>query len=75
PLLKIWIGGYVMLANKYSYEKPSKTVSIKTFKLGNVRIKIDPEKFIENMTNIMFKAIIIFGIPYFLFVFFKFLTL
>jgi len=63
-----------MLANKYHLEEdpiePDKTPGFK-----NKIMAIDPEKWVENMTNVMFKAILIFGIPYFLFVLIKFLSL
>ncbi|WP_027723815.1 hypothetical protein [Tuberibacillus calidus] len=37
--------------------------------------EVDPEKIVENLSSWMFKAILVFGIPYFLFVLIKFMTL
>lgn len=65
-----------MLANKYQWDvdgrsKQSEDSTPKWKKL----IDIDPEAVVENITNIMFKCILILGVPYFLFVLIRFLML
>ncbi|MBM7645250.1 hypothetical protein JOD45_001461 [Scopulibacillus daqui] len=37
--------------------------------------KIQPEDLLEKMTNVMFKMILFLGIPYFIFIFIKFLMI
>ncbi|WP_077616313.1 hypothetical protein [Caenibacillus caldisaponilyticus] len=36
---------------------------------------IDPEHIVENMTGVMFRIILFFGVPYCIYIFFKFLSL
>jgi len=65
-----------VLANKYQWEENRvESINNKTRSWWKKKIVLDPEVIIENITDVMFKGILIFGIPYFLFVLFKFLSL
>jgi hypothetical protein len=64
-----------MLANKYHWEEDNRAPKNVKTTLWNRILQFNPEDVVENMTGFMFKGILIFGIPYFLFVLIRFMMI
>ena len=65
-----------MLAEKYVIDKEKKEGQVSFITKSIQRIKsIDPEALVGQLADILFKGVLIFAIPYFIYVLVKFINL